>query len=65
MTKVTIEGTFNTSMGLILQVKNDRVFKVGDVVNAEDGRYIIDRLTYSTNPDYDGYVGLVVSKTDK
>lgn len=61
MTKVTIKGTFNTSMGLILWVKNDRVFKIGDVVDTEDGKYKIDRLTYSPNPDYDGYVGLVVS----
>ncbi len=64
MMKVITEGVFNTSMGLILKVKNDREYKVGDIVNADDKMYKISRLTYSPNPDFFGYVGLVVTQTD-
>lgn len=65
MTIVTIEGKFNTSMGIILKVKNDRVFNVGDVINTNDGKYIIDKIAHTINPDRDEYMGLIVSKLDK
>lgn len=64
MMKVITEGTFNTSMGIILKVRNDREYRVGDIVIAGDKKYKIDRLTYSPNPDYYGYVGLVVTQMD-
>lgn len=64
MTKVITEGTFNTSMGLILRVKNDRVFKVGETVTTESDKYKIDRIMPSTNPNDFDYVGLVVSKVN-
>ena len=64
MMKVTTEGIFSTSMGLILKVKNDTKYKVGDVVDTGDKRYKINRLTYSPNPDFYGYVGLVVTQID-
>ena len=65
MTKVTIEGKFNTSMGVIIKVKNDRVFKVGDVISTNDGEYKIDKLAHTPNPDYGDHVGLIVSKSGK
>ena len=64
MMKVITEGIFHTSMGIILKVKNDREYRVGDIVIAGDKKYKIDRLTYSPNPDYLGYVGLVVTQMD-
>jgi hypothetical protein len=51
-------------MGIILKVRNDREYRVGDIVIAGDKKYKIDRLTYSPNPDYYGYVGLVVTQMD-
>ena len=65
MTKVTIEGKFNTSMGVIIKVKNDRVFNVGDVISTNDGEYKIDKLAHTPNPDYGDYVGLIVSESGK
>lgn len=62
MTKVITEGTFNTSMGLVLRVKNDRVFKVGETVSTESDKYKIDRIMPSYNLNDFDYVGLVVSK---
>ena len=64
MTKVITEGTFNTSMGLILRVKNDRVFKVGEIVSTESDKYKIDRIIPSYNPNDFEYVGLAVSKAN-
>lgn len=63
MMKVAIQEKFNTAMGLILQVKNDRIFKVDDVLDTEDGKYRIDRIAFSSNPDNDGFVNLFVSKS--
>ena len=62
MTKVITEGTFNTSMGLILRVKNDRVFKVGETVIVESEKYKINKIMHSSNPNDFGYVGLIVSE---
>ena len=64
MTKVITEGTFNTSVGLILRVKNDRVFKVGEFVSTESDKYKIDRIMPSYNPNDFDHVGLVVSKAN-
>ena len=64
MTKVITEGTFNTSMGLILRVKNDRVFKVGETVSTGSDKYKIDRIIPSNNPNDFDYVGLIVSKAN-
>lgn len=64
MTKVITEGTFDTSMGLILRVKNDRVFKIGETVSTESEKYKIDRIVPSYNPNDFDYVGLVVSKAN-
>lgn len=64
MMKVITEGMFNTSMGLILRVKNDRVFRVGDTVSTESDKYKIDRIMPSFNPNDFDYVGLVVSKAN-
>ena len=62
MMKAIIEGMFNTSMGLILRVKNDRVFKVGETISTDSEKYKIDRIMPSTNPDDFDYVALMVSK---
>ena len=51
-------------MGLILRVKNDRVFKVGDTVNTESDKYKIERIMPSYNPNDFDNVGLVVSKVN-
>ena len=49
-------------MGLIIRVKNDRVFSVNDVVEVDEGKYTIKRIMFSTNPDDTDYVNLIVSK---
>lgn len=64
MTKVIIQEKFNTTMGLIVQVKNNRIFKIGDVFDTEEGKYKINKIMFSTNPDKDGFVNLLVSKNN-
>ena len=62
MTKVNIQEKFNTSMGMVFRVKNDRVFNVNEIVEFDEGKYAIKRIVFSTNPDDTDYVNLIVSK---
>lgn len=62
MTKVIIQEKFNTSMGLILKVKNDRLFKVNDNIETEEGEFKIKQIKFSSNPDEFGYVNLIVKE---
>ena len=64
MTKVVIQEKFNTTMGLIIQVENSRIFKLGDVLDTEEGKYTINKIMFSTIPDKDGFVNLLVSKDE-
>lgn len=61
MTKVTIQEKFNTTMGLILKVENDRVFKVNDTIETDEGIYTIKRIAFSSKPESANYVNLIVS----
>ena len=63
--KAIVEGTFNTSMGLVFRVKNDNVFKVGEIVSIESGEYRIDKIIPSTNPNDFDHIGLAVSKVNR
>ena len=62
MTKVVIQEKFHTSMGRIFRVKNDRVFAVGEIIDFDEGKYRINRVMFSSNPDDAGYINLVVTK---
>ena len=62
MMKPTIQEKFNTTMGLILKVKNDRLFKVNDVIETDEGKYKIKGVTFSSKPDENEYVNLIVSR---
>ena len=61
MMKVTIQEKFNTTIGKIIKVENDRLFKVGDVIQTDEGDYKIKRIAFSSNPLEDKYVNLTVS----
>ena len=61
--KVIIQKKFITTMGLIIQVKNDRIFRLHEVIDTEDGKYRIDKIMFSTKPDKDELVNLLVSNS--
>ena len=61
MMKVIIQEKFNTTMGLIIQVKNDRIFKIGNIIKTDDSEYKINKIMFSSNPEKDGFVNLLVS----
>ena len=61
MTKVIIQEKFNTSFGLVINVKNDRTFKVNDIIETEEGTYKINKIMFSSRPHDDDSVNLAVS----
>ena len=64
MKNVTIIDKFYTTAGLILQIKNDRIFKVGEVISAEGDKYQIQGISFSSNPNMSELVILWVIPFD-
>lgn len=62
--KVIVCEKFHTTMGTVIQVKDDRIFKVGDEIATDDGAYKIGEIIFPTSPDKDGFVNLLVTKED-
>jgi hypothetical protein len=60
MMKVIIKEKFNTTFGQIIRVANDRVYKVNGIIYTDDGQYTIKRIIFSSRPDDDGFINLVV-----
>ena len=61
MMQVSIREDFNTSMGRVLWVLNDRVFSVGDKVKSRTGEsLLIKGIVFPTVPKRLGEVGLIV-----
>lgn len=61
--KVIIQEKFNTSIGLILNVKNDRLFRVNDIIETQEGEFKIKQIKFSSNPDEWGHVNLIVEES--
>lgn len=53
MMTVQLKEKYNTSMGTVLLVKNDRLFHVSEKVQTDSGAYIITGINFSTKPNND------------
>ena len=61
MEKINIIETFNTSFGVIINVANDRPYKVNDTIEIDNDKYCISKILMPTNR-ISNNVGLVVNK---
>ena len=63
MTKVHIKDKFNTSFGLVFVVQDDKTFRVGDIIETDNGdHYSIKEFRFPSRPTDEDVVGLVVEK---
>lgn len=63
MTKALIIEKFDTSIGLAVKVKNDRIFRVGDKLEIDSEEWTIKGITFPSRPtDEEDYVMLIICK---
>ena len=56
-------ATFNTSIGLMAVVNGNNTFKVGDIIENQDGiKYKIDSIHFPSRPQKNKRIGLKLQK---
>lgn len=63
MTEAIILEEFNTSMGKVVRVINDRLYVVGETVKFDKGNYKVNRIVFASCPSEENFVDLLVSKS--
>lgn len=59
--QVHIIEDFNTSIGHIIIVKNDRIFRVGQTIEADGKRYSVKGFPTNSEPDFEN-TAMIVTK---
>jgi len=60
MMKVNIIEKFERTSGTTIKILNDRIYKIGDVIEADSEKLTIQRIIMPTRPADEEYVFLVV-----
>lgn len=60
MVQTDIIERFNTTMGMVVKVKNDTLYKVGDDLLAESYKYRVKKILPNTRPDDSNTICLLV-----